>query len=376
MTVTLATTEHHPHARAVLGAALAPGARPSHAYLFHGPAGTGKRATARAFAAELLADGAAEPDRVRARVTGGVHPDLTWVAPSGAHEMRVEDVAGPVVSAAARTPFEARRRVFVLEHADSLNDQAANRMLKTLEEPAAHVHLLLTTNRLGEVLPTIASRCQLVRFDPLPVAEIARRLEAEGITGTTAQACARLALGDAGRALALAREDGRALRSDAERFARSALAGELAGKPWLALLARARAAGERATAELEPRLAEELELTPSRERRRLETDWGERMRRARRRGETAALDLQLELAGLWYRDVAAVAAGAEDLVLHVDRVGELGDDAAARESHAPREALELVEDARRGLRVNVSEELACEALAYRLASVLDPAGAR
>jgi DNA polymerase III subunit delta' len=363
-------TAHHPHARAVLGPALKPGGRPSHAYLLHGPAGTGKRAAARAFAAELLAEGAAEPDGVRARVAAGVHPDLTWVAPSGVHEMLVDDVAVPVVSAATRTPFEARRRVFVLERADTLNDQAANRLLKTLEEPAAHVHLLLLSDRLGEVLPTILSRCQLVRFDPLGAAEIERRLAAQGAAGPAAAACARLALGDPGRAVALALGEGPALRAEAERFARAALADDLGGRPWQALLARARAAGEGATAELEPRLAEDLELAAGRDRKRVENEWGDRFKRVRRRAETAALDLQLELAGLWYRDLAALAARAEDLVLHADRLDELAADAQGRDPHAGREALELVEETRRRLRVNVSEELACEALAYRLAAVL------
>src|SRR3954465_15356385 len=93
------------------------------------------------------------------------------------------DVDDAVVAAATRTPFEAGRRVFVLERAETLNDQAANRLLKTLEEPAAHVHLLLRSDHLGEVLPTIVSRCQLVRFDPLPAAEIERRLEQVGATG-------------------------------------------------------------------------------------------------------------------------------------------------------------------------------------------------
>jgi DNA polymerase III subunit delta' len=370
MTANLEGTEHHPHARAVLGAALAPGAHPSHAYLFHGPAGTGKRTAARAFAAELLADGAADPDRVRARVATGVHPDFTWVAPSGVHEMRVDDVAEPVVSAATRTPFEARRRVFVLERADTLNDQAANRLLKTLEEPAAYVHLVLLTDRLAEVLPTIVSRCQLVRFDPLPVGEIGRRLAAEGVAGETAEACARLALGDAGRAMALALGDGPALRAEAERFARASLAGDLGDRPWQALLKRARAAGDRAVAELEPRLAEDLELAAAKDRKRVETEWGERFKRAKRRAETAALDLQLDLAGLWFRDLSAVAAGAADLALHADRLEELAADADGREPQALREGLELVEETRRRLVVNVSEELACEALAYRLEETL------
>jgi DNA polymerase III subunit delta' len=73
--------DHHPHARAVLTPAIAPGGNPSHAYLFHGPGGAGKRSAARAMAAELLAVGSPEPDGARARVMSGAHPDLTWVTP-------------------------------------------------------------------------------------------------------------------------------------------------------------------------------------------------------------------------------------------------------------------------------------------------------
>src|SRR3954447_10273096 len=86
----LAGTEDQPQARVALGAALA--STPSHAFLFHGPAGTGKRTAARAFAAELLAEGDADPDGVRHRVQAGTHPDLTWVKPTGAAQMRAADV--------------------------------------------------------------------------------------------------------------------------------------------------------------------------------------------------------------------------------------------------------------------------------------------
>ena len=150
-------TERHPHARAVLTPALPPAGRPSHAYLFHGPAGSGKRDVARAFAAALLADGAPDPDNARMRAQHGVHPDLTWVTPSGAAEMLVSDIDEPVIAAATRTPFESRRRVFVIERVDTMHDNAANRMLKTLEEPPPFAHLLLLTDRY----PTLASGIQL-----------------------------------------------------------------------------------------------------------------------------------------------------------------------------------------------------------------------
>ncbi len=74
------------------------------------------------------------------------------MTPSGAAEMLVADIEEPVVAAATRTPFESARRVFVIEAADTMNDQAANRMLKTLEEPPAFTHLLLLADRREDVL--------------------------------------------------------------------------------------------------------------------------------------------------------------------------------------------------------------------------------
>jgi DNA polymerase-3 subunit delta' len=364
---TLPGTETHPHARAVLGAGLPPEGRPSHAYLFHGPAGTGKRTVARQFAAALLSDGAPDPEGAAARVERGSHPDLTWVAPTGAAVMLVEDIDEPVVAAAARTPFESARRVFVIEAADTMNDQAANRLLKTLEEPASFVHLILLSDRPTEVLPTVASRCQHVRFDPLPPGELAARLESHGVAPETARACALLSLGDGERALALAVEEGPDLRAAAEAFATAALTGELDGKPWQALLAQAKRAGERAGATVDAQLAATLELVPAKERKTHEREAAERRKRGARRASTGALDQGLALAGLWFRDLACIVDGAPDLVLHADRGDRLRQQAAGRSAHEFRDALELVEDTRRRFALNVSDELACEALAYRLA---------
>ena len=352
--------DQHPHAAAVLGAAL--DGRPAHAYLLHGPAGTGKRAAARDFAASLLAG---DSETARTRVLHGTHPDLTWVAPSGAHEMLRRDVQETVVAAASHTPFESTHRVFVLERADTMNDEAANALLKTLEEPPSYVVLLLLTDNPSQVLPTISSRCQPVRFDPLPAAQLAERLQARGIDPETATACARLSLGDGERALTLALTP--ELRARTEAFARAPLHGRAHQEhAWRPLLDQARSAGAAARREVEAALAEELEYLPKKEHRRRETEFTERARRAERRASTGALEHALQLVGLWYRDLACIAAGAEELVHHSDRMQPLREDAPKRAEWLT--AVAHVDDARAALLLNVSEELALEALAYRLES--------
>jgi DNA polymerase-3 subunit delta' len=98
-------------------------------------------------------------------------------------------------------------------------------------------------------------------------------------------------------------------------------------------------------------------------------EWAERTRRARRRAETAALDLALQVIALWFADLACLEWGASDLVRHCDRADELAADSGHDAQHL-REAIELVEDTRIRFKLNVSEELACEALGYRLERVL------
>jgi len=388
MTVVVPGTEHHPQARMTLAAALAGHA--SHAYLFHGPAGVGKRTAARAFAAELLAAGAPDVDNARHRAIAGTHPDLTWVRPTGAHVMRTEDVADPVVSAATRTPFESQKRVFVLERVDTMNDEVANRLLKTLEEPPTFVHLILMTDSLGQVLPTVISRCQLVRFDPLPAARIAEDLVGEGVPAELAGACARLALGNGARARFLASEDGRALCADVDRLVAVALAGggRPTGEPeaWRGLLDRAEqrriAAEERIAEEAKARLASEPK---GRERGAIEKQFEDAAKRDGRRARTEVLDLGLTLAALRFRDLLCLAEGADAAVLDLAGSqalaggggsgpdGATADVTGAATTHDPRRlrlAAERCEEARLSLQLNVTEDLALEALGFRLAQLV------
>jgi DNA polymerase-3 subunit delta' len=245
-------------------------------------------------------------------------------------------------------------------------------MLKTLEEPPPFAHLLLLTDRPGDVLATILSRCQLVRFEAPTVAALAERLGRQGVAPGAADACARLGLGDGERALQLALGDGPALRHGAEAFARAALHGRTGERPWVALLARAADRGAAAATKVEERLAADLPFLPRKEQGRAKREAGEAAKRSGRRARTDALDQALLLAGLWFRDVAVVADGARELAHASDRLAALEEDAAALQGpHRARAAVAYVDETRAALRmVNATEELALEALAYRLERTL------
>src|SRR5256714_8882654 len=100
-------------------------------------------------------------------------------------------------------PFEGAARIFIVEDADTMNDQAANALLKTLEEPPPTSHLILTTSNPTALLPTIRSRCQTIRFAPIPREAIEKFLiEKEAMAAADAKLLARTSRGSLGRALA------------------------------------------------------------------------------------------------------------------------------------------------------------------------------
>ncbi len=355
-----------------MSAALEAG--PSHAYLFRGPRGAGKRAAARAFAAEILACGAEDPEdaRRRALLDPSPHPDLVWLTPSGAQHL-VEDVRERVIRAAAYRPYEGGKRVFVVEAAEAMRDESQNALLKTLEEPPAFVHLILLTSEPAGLLETIASRCQPVDFAPLPVEAVEAELAGDAGSGSGASAgpdeiaaAARLAAGDVELARLLLGERGREVRAQAERLAAAALGSDAEQgerePPWRSLLSAAERAGEDAESAAREALEAEREAGVKRSAR----DLADEAKRAGRRRRTELLDLGLSLTALWFRDLAAVAAGAPDVAYNRDRLDRLQAQVAGLDPNRARGAAELVQDTRRRLDLNVSEELALEALFVRL----------
>jgi DNA polymerase-3 subunit delta' len=366
-----AATERHAHARALLTSALESGDA-SHAYLFHGPRGVGKADAARAFAAALLAEGARDQESSFGRAMRGSHPDLTWVTPSGAHEMLLADIEGPVVRGATRTPMEGAKRVFVIDRIETMSDAVANSMLKTLEEPAEYVHFVLMTSQPERVLPTISSRCQSVRFDAVPVSVIATMLVAEGIESDRATSCAALSGGDVALARELASVDGDAMRSEAGRIVGCALRG-VSGRerPWEGVLSRAQAAGELEEQRTLARLEADLEAFPKgREKSAAQKEGEQAAHRIARRVRSDSLDRSLRICSLLLRDIAAAAGGAPDLVLAKDRAASIVKSAEGRTLAPLIDAAEATEATRRQLRRNVAEELTLQALSFRLDRLL------
>src|ERR687884_337591 len=141
-----------PEAKRLLRAALDDAL--AHAYLFHGPAGVGKRPLAKAFAAELLGDAA--------RVERGSHPDLYMLEPLG-DQIRIDAIRELRHDLHMR-PFEADRRVYLIFGAHSMNDEAADALLKDLEEPPSYAVIVLVADELGSLPETIRSRCQAIPF--------------------------------------------------------------------------------------------------------------------------------------------------------------------------------------------------------------------
>jgi DNA polymerase-3 subunit delta' len=176
--------------------------QPAQSYLFVGPSNVGKSTIARKFAAALMCG---DESGCFARVMTGIHPDLVLIEPEGRASITV-DQARRVVSQATRTPLESDRKVFLFEEGGMMNDEAANALLKTLEEPTPATVFIIVVETEDDLPSTVASRCRTVVFGRVSEGEVAEGLTALGVADEQATEASRIAGGRPGLALALATE--------------------------------------------------------------------------------------------------------------------------------------------------------------------------
>ncbi len=327
--------------------------RAAHAYLISGPAGIGKGALASGLARALNCEAAAAERpcghcRACERIAAGKHADVEIVTPRSLCDVTEHDHSrdsSPSLRICqvrrlerdvARTPFEGRTRVVIIDPADALTVEAANAFLKTLEEPPPSSTLILLASSPEAVLPTVRSRCRALALGPVRAATLRQALiEGQGASEAEADRLARLAEGRSGWALA-------------------ALADEGLIDERLTLMRR----------------MEALAAAPRDERLAYAEEMGERWP-ARRD------DVLAELAAwqAWWRDVLLARVSRADLVTHQELADAI---AVAAEKYTPLvivDALEAVRKAVRQLEENANARLALEVLMLSLPLATRPTAA-
>jgi DNA polymerase-3 subunit delta' len=324
-----------------------------HAYLFAGPEGVGKRALAIAFAMALNCEGEAPAGQLWpdvpcgicsscSKTSRGAHPDLieinlekqaqalgegTGKSKSGpAKELRI-DIIREMRATVGLSPHSARWKVYIIGDAERMNEEAANCLLKTLEEPPAHTVIILLAPDESSVLPTISSRCFIVPVRSLSLRIVAEALEDYwGADREQAQLLAALSGGRLGRAVGL--------MGDRESLTRRRKALEemslLAGAP---VIERVNIATKlaRMFTDARPELYETLETWEG-----------------------------------WWRDVLLVASSAPELAANVDQMSALRSVAGKNSVARAAGAVGLIQDTRKQLLENVNPRLALEALTLGL----------
>ncbi len=311
--------------------------RLAHAYLFLGPEGVGKAATARALAAVLNCVKPQEDGDACGtcpsclRMAAGTHPNFLLIAPtSEGHQpqIKIEQIR-EFRRLTGYPPLDEGWRVALIKPAEAMNDAAANSLLKTLEEPPPRNLLVLTAGVEADLFPTVVSRCQKLAFAPLPSALIAQELQRRrGLTQAQASLLAGLSGGSLGRALTLDLEEllhqRRQVLSDLEQLGQGGTGAVL--------------------------------------------EWAGRLAKSR-----PDLDNFLLLAQLWYRDLLLhyfQAPGA--MLAHQDCLADLERAQAAGTPEAWFARFMALGAAQRHLQANLNPELTLDILGFRLQPRLRP----
>ncbi len=301
----------------------------SHAYLFRGPAGVGKKTCAHAYSALINCHDPQNGDACGVcsscrKYASGNHPDFLHIEPRGT-SIKIDQIR-ELKHALTYPPFEAGFRVVLLKdiHLYMRRKEVANSLLKTLEEPPDDTLFILTGDEAGDILPTILSRCQIIPFYPLPHDLVTQALVADNIDEDTAVSLSAIAEGSLGRARLLHTEKLLPLR------------GEIV-EQLISL-----GTGQPETVETVFRLAEKAADTKEN------------------------LEELLDLLTIWLRDVMLTHKGLEDKVMSRDLKQFLPSALKRWNLEVLIEKLQLIDRARRQLLRNCNRTLVCEVLFFAL----------
>ncbi|HET7629510.1 MAG TPA: DNA polymerase III subunit delta' [Bacillales bacterium] len=299
--------------------------RLAHAYLFEGAKGTGKTEASFLFAKSFFC----EQDSIEPcgncinckRIDSGNHPDVHVIEPDGA-SIKKGQVADLIKEFSYRG-VESRKKVYIVQHADKMTAQAANGLLKFLEEPGAMTAALLLTEQIQQMLATIVSRCQILSFSPLAPMEIQAQLP-----GHIAEPLKKAAV---------------SLTNDIREAER------LCSDEWFA---QART--------MVVQLTEELRRHPYEAFLFLEDHWHVHFQE--RTQHERGLDFLL----LWYRDILQVHYGIDRTIVFGDQKERLKQEALRTAESRTLDRIEAVLEARRRLDANVHARSVMEQLVWKL----------
>ncbi|MBA4607283.1 DNA polymerase III subunit delta' [Aeromicrobium sp. Marseille-Q0843] len=357
---------------ATLGSAVA--GQMTHAWLFTGPPGSGRSNAAMAFAAALQCEnGGCGTCRSCVTAAAGSHPDIAVINTDGL-SIGV-DAARDAVRRAALHPSQGRYQILVVEDADRLTDQAANALLKAIEEPAPGTVWLLCAPAVEDVIMTIRSRCRPVLLRTPPASAIARLLhERDGIELEVARRAAAAAQGHIGRARGLAR-DPEARRRRAEILS---LPVGLRG------LGDCFRAAQRIDQEANARAKERCDVLDARELSNLQESWGveergrrpagyagalssltkEQERRRKRMARDAIDGVLLDLLS-FQRDVLTLQLGTGAEAINADVADDIATMAARTTPEGTLASIDAIVACRDALQANAAPQLALEHMMSR-----------
>lgn len=301
--------------------------RISHAYLFDGPKGTGKRKIALQLAKTFFCENKLDQDACEVcpdckRINSGNHPDVHIIEPDG-QTIKIEQIRHLKKEFSYRG-MESVRKFYIIEDAEKMTVSAANGLLKFLEEPDGQSIAVLTTAEVHRILSTILSRTQILSFVPLTPLQLVESLENNGVSKPLSKLLGQLT-NDLEEAYYLYHED------------------------WIA-----QARG------IVIQLGEEVCTRPHQVMLTLQESWFTHFK------EKNQLNLGLDILLLWYRDVLRTLLANEDQLVFVDQIDKLERHALKSSQRKVSQHMADILEAKRRLNANVNPQLLMEQLMLRL----------